>query len=249
MLRIIEVLLVAAIVHALARAAQPLDNASMRALHGAQRWVAAVLVFAASVSAEEVQDLSVELGGHPIHGLVAGPKGGRPVLLLHGAKFASSTWKKLGTLEKLAGAGYRAVALDIPGFGRSPGWDFDRDTFLASLLPVLDLQRPVVVAPSMSGRVAFPLIHRHPEQVEGFVAVAPAGSQRYAPLLAGSAVPTLVVWGERDEAIPVAQAEKLVAGFDNGTLVILPRARHAAYLDQSERFHKALLEFLSGLDG
>jgi pimeloyl-ACP methyl ester carboxylesterase len=236
----------------LAPAAQPLDNASMCALDGAHRWLAAFLVglsLAAPVFAEEVGDLSAELEGHPIRGLVAGPEDGRKVLLLHGAKFSSLTWKKLGTLEALAGAGYRVLAVDIPGFGRSPGWDFGQDAFLANLLPVLGLQKPVVVAPSMSGRVAFPLILRHPERVAGFVAIAPVGSQRYAPLLAGSAVPTLVVWGERDRVLPVAQAEKLGAGFDDATVVILPGARHPAYIDQSKRFHQALLEFLAGLDG
>jgi len=235
-----------------APAAQALDNASMRTLDVAHRWLAAILgslALVAPASAEEVRDLSVELEGHPIRGLLAGPRGGRPVLLLHGAKFDSSTWKKLGTLERLAGAGYRAVALDIPGFGRSPGWAFDPDAFLTNLLPVLDLQRPVVVAPSMSGRVAFPLILQHPEQVAGFVGVAPAGTPRYAPLLASSAVPALVVWGERDGVFPVAQAAKLAAGFDDATVVILPGARHPAYLDQSERFHQALLKFLAGQGG
>ncbi len=237
---------------ALAPAAQPLDNAAMCALYGANRWLAAILVClsrAAPVSAEEVRDVSAELEGHPVRGLAAGPEGGRPVLLLHGGRFSSATWRNLGTLEKLAAAGYRAVAVDIPGFGRSPRWDFDPDAFLANLLPVLGLRKPVVVAPSMSGRVAFPLILRHPERVAGFVAIAPVGSQRYAPLLAGSAVPTLVVWGERDRVIPVSQAEKLAAGFDDATVVILPAARHPAYLDQSERFHQALLKFLAGLDG
>ncbi len=79
---------------ALAPAVQPLDNASMSALYGAHRWLAAVLAglsLAASASAEEVQPLSAELEGHPIRGLVAGPEGGRPVLLLHGAKFSPLT--------------------------------------------------------------------------------------------------------------------------------------------------------------
>ncbi len=235
----------------LAPAAQPLDNASMRARSGAHGWLATVLLalsLAASVSAKEVQELTAELEGHPIRGLVEGPEGGRPVLLLHGGKFSSLTWNKLGTLEKLAGAGYRGVAVDLPGFGRSPRWNFDPDAFLANLLPVLGLQKPVVVAPSMSGRVAFPLILRHPERVAGFVAIAPAGTLRYAPLLAGSAVPILVVWGERDQIVPIAQAEKLAAGFDDATVVILPAARHPAYLDQGERFHQALLKFLAGLD-
>ncbi|MBW2420208.1 MAG: alpha/beta fold hydrolase [Deltaproteobacteria bacterium] len=233
-------------------AAQPLDNVPMRKLDLAQRWLAAILgglFLAAPASGEEARELSAELEGHPLRGLVAGPEGGRPVLLLHGAKFDSSTWKRLGTLDALAAAGYRATALDLPGFGRSPRWKFDQDRFLEKLLPALGLKRPVVVAPSMSGRVAFPLILRHPERVAGFVAIAPAGTPRYAPDLVDSPVPALVVWGERDGVFPVAQAEKLAASFDDATVVILPGARHPAYLDDSDRFHEALLKFLAKLGG
>lgn len=37
------------------------------------------------------------------------------VLLLHGQAFTSKTWEALGTLALLAGEGYRAVAIDLPG--------------------------------------------------------------------------------------------------------------------------------------
>lgn len=41
------------------------------------------------------------------------------VLLLHGARYTSSTWVDLGTLTALANAGYRAVAVDLPAHGSS----------------------------------------------------------------------------------------------------------------------------------
>ena len=58
----------------------------------------------------------LDCGAHPIHTLQAGPSTGQAILLLHGMKFQAATWRENGTLETLANAGYRAVALDLPGF-------------------------------------------------------------------------------------------------------------------------------------
>lgn len=41
------------------------------------------------------------------------------VLLLHGIRFSSETWLNLQTLSKLGEAGYRAVAVDLPGMSES----------------------------------------------------------------------------------------------------------------------------------
>jgi pimeloyl-ACP methyl ester carboxylesterase len=215
------------------------------------RLAAAILVgllVAIPGSAQE-RDRPMELDGHPIHTLVAGPESGQSVLLLHGARFDSNTWQELGTLDLLASEGFRVVALDLPGFGKSEPWQFDRSTFLEQLLPVLEIGRPVVLAPSMSGAVTFPLLERRPELVSGFIGVAPAGSEIHAKRLMASKIPALVIWGERDEVFPVSQASLLAASFEHASVVILEGASHPCYLDEPARFHAAVAKFLRGLEG
>ena len=190
-----------------------------------------------------VSSFEVKVEGQSIKGRAAGPKSGVPVLLLHGAAFDSGTWEQLGTLAALAAAGFRAVAVDLPGFGGSKGAKSDPSHFLEALLPALGLERPVIVSPSMSGSFSFPFVLAHPDRVAGFVPVAPVAAVEYAARLRKSPVPALVVWGERDSVFPVAQAQPLADAFADGRVLVLAGARHPAYLDQPERFQRELIEF------
>jgi abhydrolase domain-containing protein 14 len=210
-------------------------------------WIGLLAIVSSGDAAAEVGEETMQYQGHSLHLLTAGPEEGRAVLLLHGAKFSAETWKTLGTLDVLAAAGLRAVALDLPGFGQSAAWQIDKASFLAGLIPALGLTRPVVVSPSMSGQVSLPLVLEHPELLSGFVPVAPAGAQAYGRKLKDNPVPALVIWGERDRVFPVSQAKPLAAGFRSAEVVILAGARHPAYLDQPERFHQLLIDFVRGL--
>jgi len=210
-------------------------------------WVTVSIAVAPSGPAraqeEAITPFDVQIEDQAIHGRAAGPQGGAPVLLLHGAAFDSGTWEKLGTLAVLAGAGFRAVAVDLPGFGGSKRARSDPGRFLEKLLPELGLDHPVIVSPSMSGRFSFPYLLAHPERVAGFVPVAPAGAVEYARRLRGSLVPALVVWGERDSVFPISQAQPLADAFVDARVLVLPAARHPAYLDQPELFHRELVAF------
>jgi len=188
-----------------------------------------------------------EVGNMKLHWLEAGPVEGMPVLLLHGARFHSGTWKQLGTLDRLAREGFRVVALDLPGFGESPAAPSGASLDLADFIAVQKLAKPVVLSPSMSGHIALPLVTRHPEQVAGFVAVAPVELPTYESALRKLALPTLIVWGEKDEVVPVAQAKALHGWVKDSQLVILQGARHPCYLDRPDEFHAALIAFLKSV--
>jgi pimeloyl-ACP methyl ester carboxylesterase len=181
-----------------------------------------------------------------IHYLEAGGSGRPAVLLLHGASFSAQTWQDLGTLSLLAGQGCRAVAADLPGFGQSePGNPDEPEAFLAELLEQLTIDRPVLVAPSMSGGYSLPLVARHPEKLRGFVAVAPVGIARYEPELAGNRLPVLAVWGGDDRIVPLEQAERLVRALPKARLVVLENAGHACYLQATAEFHQHLTQFVA----
>jgi pimeloyl-ACP methyl ester carboxylesterase len=60
------------------------------------------------------------------------------------------------------------------------------------------------------------------------------------------AVPTLVLWGERDEAF-VKPGEYMAAKIPGATRVILPNAGHAANLDQPQGFNAAVARFVESV--
>lgn len=175
--------------------------------------------------------------------------GGADVALLHGRAFTSATWEELGTLEALAAAGARALAIDAPGFGDTPAEACAADAVVATVIDAWSLERPVVVAPSMGGQLLWPVLREQPERLGGVVLVAPANTERLVDELDACAVPALVVWGGGDRLLPPSWAERLAARFTDARVVVLDGARHPAYLDAPERRHAELVDFVRRVAG
>lgn len=129
---------------------------------------------------EPLLEHRVELAGYETRALEL-EGSGPPVLLLHGYADSADTWRL--TLDALARAGRRALALDMPGFGtaaplaRGPVLP-QLDAFAAAVVELLAGERrePVVAAGnSLGGAVVLRIAERGDLPLAGVVPVAPAG--------------------------------------------------------------------------
>jgi pimeloyl-ACP methyl ester carboxylesterase len=98
-------------------------------------------------------------------------------VLLHGLTATHRYWKQ--NIDALA-ATRRVIAVDLPGFGRSPKPDADYSIpwlvrALVHFLDGLGLARVSLVGNSMGGHLAMATALAHPERVDKLVLVDPAG--------------------------------------------------------------------------
>ncbi|XP_067316561.1 protein ABHD14B [Pseudorasbora parva] len=173
------------------------------------------------------------------------------VLLLHGIRFSSENWLKIGTLEALAAAGHRAVAIDLPGLGQSkaasapaPVGQLAPALFLRQVCEGLNSGPVVLISPSLSGMYSLPFLLQHSEQVKAYIPVAPICTEKLsAEQYSSIQTPALIVYGDQDTQLGEASLSNL-SHLPNHKVVVMKGAGHPCYLDDPETWHKAILDFL-----
>lgn len=104
---------------------------------------------------------------------------GRTVVLLHGKNFNGAYWRT--TIAALTDAGFRVVAPDQLGFGKSTKPEYFQYSFhqlaqtTKTLLDTLQVDRAVVLGHSMGGMLATRFALLYPETVEKLVLLNPIG--------------------------------------------------------------------------
>jgi pimeloyl-ACP methyl ester carboxylesterase len=125
---------------------------------------------------------------------------GRTVVLLHGKNFTAATWEP--TIRVLAKAGYRVVAPDQIGFGKSTKPAHYQYTFqqlihnTRALLASLGIRRVTLVGHSTGGMLAVRHALMFPQEVDQIVLVNPIGLEDWK----AEGVPPITVdqWFQRE---------------------------------------------------
>ena len=157
-------------------------------------------------------------------------------------------------MQALRAAGFNAIAVDLPGHGQSEAAGQlaveKRDPFLGAFFAALGIESAHIVAASMGGTYAFPLLAQHPASVQSFCSVAAVGIGRHEPALgaakaASGVPPALVLWGSRDDA--EGRGLEAQAALLRARTAVIEGAGHACYMDDSQAFNDELVEFLSAV--
>lgn len=110
---------------------------------------------------------------------------GPPLVLVHGLGCSADYWVKNGPW--LAAAGYRVLAPDLPGFGRTEGprgLTIVQQAYAVSLFSdVLGLEPAAYLGHSLSCQTVLELAATEPERVTGLILAAPTGDRRKKRLL------------------------------------------------------------------
>jgi len=195
----------------------------------------------------DITSKNIDAASCCLHCLEAGSPVEKDVILLHGMKFQAATWQELGTLEKLAAAGYHPVALDMPGFGGSAACEVDQDKVLAEFIRQVELDRPVLIGPSMGGRIALEFALNHPGILGGLVLVGAVGVEENKDRLSEIDLPVFIIWGGEDQISPISNSEILLKSIKGARRLVIEGAPHPCYLDQPDKWHAAILDFLGSV--
>ena len=174
---------------------------------------------------------TLAVDGVRLRAIEAGPPDGEPVCCIHGVGGWAENWRE--TLAALSAAGYRAIAIDLPGFGGSEsvrraryfrGTDALYARIIRGVLDALALREAHVVGHSLGGAVAYMGTVSAPDRVRSLTLVAPGGLGLELP------------WTLRLGSVP------LVGGLLSARSREAARAGLASCFHDPRRIPRALLE-------
>lgn len=149
-------------------------------------------------------------GSLRVHYIDEGPRDGKPVLLMHGEPSWAYLYRKM--IPILVEAGYRAVAPDLIGFGRSDKvaprteYTYQRHVdWMTAWLKAVDLQHATFFGQDWGGLIGLRLVAENPERFDRVVA-----ANTFLPTGDRPAGEAFMRWREYSQNVP---------DFDSGWIV------------------------------
>jgi pimeloyl-ACP methyl ester carboxylesterase len=112
------------------------------------------------------------------------PEGARTLVFIHGLGSYLKFWRY--QLDAFAAQGYRVIAVDLPGYGKSDkpaSFPYTMEAMadaVRELVQTLGVEHPVLVGHSMGGQTALSYAIRYPEEPAALVLTSPAGFERFS---------------------------------------------------------------------
>jgi pimeloyl-ACP methyl ester carboxylesterase len=172
-------------------------------------------------------------GDHRLDHVDAGE--GPAVLLLHGSDRTPSMWRDL---QSLLSSRFRTITPDLGGLG-----DTGRESAVRGLLDDLGLERVAVVGHGSGGATALLLAAADP-RVDGLVLIGATEVAGIEGPMSGWTFPVFILWGEDDDVVPVAVAERLNESIPASTLGLVPGCGHHLVEEAGETIGPMIHEYL-----
>ena len=156
--------------------------------------------------------VEVSAGDQPVrmHYVDEGPRDGRVVLMLHGEPSWSFLYRKV--IAVVVAQGFRAIAPDLVGFGRSDKPSHGDDytyarhvAWMASFLERADVREATLLGQDWGGLIGLRLVAEHPERFSSVVAantMLPTGDRKMPP--------AFFAWQQYSQTVPELHAGGIV---------------------------------------
>ena len=176
-------------------------------------------------------------------------EGTRGVVFAHGAIFNKESWAPLA--KRVAARGYRALAIDFRGYGKSRGGSdedgLDQDVLAAiHWMHTQGVQPVSVVGGSMGGGAAARAATEVKSgQIDKLVLLSPVPIEHPEHMKANS----ILFIASRDEQLASTIRQQFASAPEPKQLVMLDGSGHAQNIfatSQSENLSEAILQFLTG---
>ncbi len=203
----------------------------------------------------------IQTSGGKFHAQVAGV--GKNVILVHGYSTQVNSWRTWTKNIAPLAEHFCVYAMDMLGYGESdkPEPKPEAQSQADALVEVFDAEKLAtvnLVGLSWGGMITQLVAQKVPARVERLVLVDSAFDSSPASLssLRQIQCPTLILWDEEDNVLPVKNAQHLAKAIPNSQLRILTRSerdpdanpnwRHWSQMSHSIVWNQLVTVFLSG---